>query len=82
MLLPPIPGPKSRQLYERERELIALASRASRSGRRSVFTHGQDCALYDLDGNTVLDFMAGIGVCSIGHAIPRTSPPSPSKQHV
>jgi len=66
----PIPGPKSREVYERERELIAPGLQSVTQWAQVCFTHGQDCALYDLDGNTILDFMAGIGVCSIGHAHP------------
>jgi len=66
-----IPGPASLALYERERELIAPGLQSVTQWARVAFSHGQDCALIDVDGNTILDFMAGIGVCSIGHAHPR-----------
>jgi 4-aminobutyrate aminotransferase-like enzyme len=66
-----IPGPKSRAVYERERELIAPGLQSVTQWAQVCFTHGRDCALYDLDGNTILDFMAGIAVASIGHAHPR-----------
>jgi 4-aminobutyrate aminotransferase-like enzyme len=57
-------------VYERERELIAPGLQSVTQWARVCFSHGQDCALFDLDGNTILDFMAGIGVCGIGHAHP------------
>ncbi len=65
-----IPGPSSLAAYEREQEFIAPGLQSVTQWARVCFSHGRDCALYDLDGNTVLDFMAGIAVCSIGHAHP------------
>ena len=65
-----IPGPRSLAAYEREHALIAPGLQSVTQWARVCFTHGVDCALHDLDGNTILDFMAGIGVCSIGHAHP------------
>ncbi|MBQ8828650.1 MAG: aspartate aminotransferase family protein [Burkholderiaceae bacterium] len=35
------------------------------------FTHGQGSWLWDKDGNKYLDALAGIAVCSVGHAHPR-----------
>lgn len=66
----PIPGPASLALYERERSLIAPGLQSVTQWARICFSHGRDCALFDVDGNAILDFMAGIGVCSIGHAHP------------
>ncbi len=34
------------------------------------FTHGEGAWLFDSDGNRYLDALAGIGVCSLGHAHP------------
>jgi 4-aminobutyrate aminotransferase-like enzyme len=65
-----IPGPQSLALYDREQALIAPGLQSVTQWAQVCFTHGRDCALYDVDGNTILDFMAGIGVCSIGHAHP------------
>ena len=65
-----IPGPASLALHDRERELIAPGLQTVTQWSRVCFSRGRDCALFDLDGNTILDFMAGIGVCSIGHAHP------------
>jgi 4-aminobutyrate aminotransferase / (S)-3-amino-2-methylpropionate transaminase / 5-aminovalerate transaminase len=69
-LVTEIPGPRSRALYEREHDLIAPGLQSVTQWARVCFTHGDGCALFDADGNTILDFMAGIGVCSIGHAHP------------
>ncbi len=36
-----------------------------------VMDHGEGCWATDVDGNTFLDFTAGIAVCSTGHSHPR-----------
>ncbi len=36
-----------------------------------VITRGSGCTLWDGDGRTYTDFVAGIAVCSLGHAHPR-----------
>jgi acetylornithine aminotransferase len=36
-----------------------------------VFERGKDCTLWDMDGKSYTDFMAGIAVCNLGHAHPR-----------
>src|SRR5437016_5398658 len=36
-----------------------------------VLDRGEDCYVYDVDGNRYLDFIAGIGVNALGHAHPR-----------
>lgn len=66
----PIPGPRSLAVYERERALIAPGLQSVTQWARVCFERGEGCVLYDLDGNAILDFMAGIGVCSIGHGQP------------
>lgn len=38
-----------------------------------VFTRGKGMWLWDTDGKEYLDFVAGIAVCSLGHAHPRIS---------
>ena len=35
-----------------------------------VFVKGQGCTLWDADGKAYTDFLAGIAVCSLGHAHP------------
>jgi 4-aminobutyrate aminotransferase / (S)-3-amino-2-methylpropionate transaminase / 5-aminovalerate transaminase len=63
-----IPGPRSREILERERRAVAgplivhgpiVADRA----RGSTIT--------DVDGNTFVDFVGGVGVANIGHNHPR-----------
>src|SRR5947209_8741870 len=66
----PIPGPASLALYEREQQVIAPGLQSVTQWARICIDHGLDCALHDVDGNTILDFMAGIAVSSIGHAHP------------
>ena len=40
-------------------------------GRQPVdFVSGKGCRLWDSAGNEYIDFMSGIGVCSVGHAHP------------
>jgi 4-aminobutyrate aminotransferase / (S)-3-amino-2-methylpropionate transaminase / 5-aminovalerate transaminase len=68
-----IPGPRSIEMYDREQQSIAPGLQSVTQWARVCFTHGEGASLYDLDGNTILDFMAGIGVASIGHAHPRWS---------
>lgn len=66
-----VPGPRSRALYERERALIASGLQGVTQWAQICFERGEGAVLWDADGNGILDFMAGIGVCSIGHAHPR-----------
>ena len=63
-----IPGPRSREILERERRAVAhplivhepvVADRA----RGSTIT--------DVDGNTFVDFVGGVGVVNVGHNHPR-----------
>ncbi|GFP20766.1 acetylornithine/N-succinyldiaminopimelate aminotransferase, partial [Candidatus Hakubella thermalkaliphila] len=36
-----------------------------------VFQRGEDYHLWDVEGKEYLDFIAGYGVCSVGHSHPR-----------
>jgi len=36
-----------------------------------VITKGEGCTLWDKDGRSYIDFVAGIAVCNLGHAHPR-----------
>lgn len=38
-----------------------------------VITKGQGCMLWDKDGKSYVDFVAGIAVCNLGHAHPRVA---------
>jgi len=65
-----IPGKRSRAIFTREARHMApgLQSIALYSGL--AMARGEGCTLIDEDGNRYLDFMAGIGVGSIGHTHP------------
>lgn len=62
-----LPGPKTRAILERD------AQHLSTSYMRPypfVPDHGEGVWLTDVDGNTMLDFFAGIAVSTTGHAHP------------
>ena len=63
-----LPGPRSRQLIETD-ELVTSPS-YTRAYPLGV-ARGEGAIIEDLDGNTFLDFTAGIAVCSTGHCHPR-----------
>src|SRR5687767_6253602 len=63
-----IPGPRSREILEREanavaRPLIVHAPVVAAEARGSTIT--------DIDGNTLIDFVGGVGVANVGHNHPR-----------
>jgi 4-aminobutyrate aminotransferase-like enzyme len=64
------PGPNSRRIVQREERHMApgLQSIALYSGL--AMARGQGCTLVDEDGNEYIDFIAGIGVGSVGHCHP------------
>jgi 4-aminobutyrate aminotransferase-like enzyme len=66
----PVPGPRSRALVERERPLLAPGIQQISTLAGVAFARGDGALLEDVDGNRYLDFVAGIGVASIGHGHP------------
>jgi len=62
------PGPKARAIIERDH---AVTSPSYIKEYPLVVDHGQGCFVFDVDGNSYLDFMAGIAVTSTGHAHPK-----------
>lgn len=64
----PPPGPKAKALIERDH---AVTSPSYIKEYPLVVDHGQGSFVYDVDGNSYLDFMAGIAVTSTGHAHPK-----------
>jgi 4-aminobutyrate aminotransferase-like enzyme len=64
-------GPRSREIFAREQRHVApgLQSFALYSGL--AIARGEGCTLIDEDGNEYIDFVAGIGVGSVGHCHPR-----------
>ena len=65
-----VPGPKSKQLFDREQQHIApgLQSVALFSEIAVERAHGS--TVVDVDGNAYLDFIAGVCVGSLGHCHP------------
>lgn len=65
-----VPGPRSKRVVEREQRHMApgLQSIALYSGL--AMARGEGCTLIDEDGNRYVDFVAGIGVGSVGHCHP------------
>ena len=66
-----IPGPRSRELRQREEELLApgLQSFALEAGIAVDF--GLGSTVTDVDGNRFLDIIGGIGVNGLGHSHPK-----------
>jgi 4-aminobutyrate aminotransferase len=62
-----LPGPKAQEMLERDQKYI------SPSYTRSyplVMKRGSGALIEDVDGNTFLDFNAGVAVCALGHGHP------------
>ena len=63
-----IPGPRSVEILERERR--AVASPLIVHGP-VVVSEARGATFTDVDGNTFLDFVGGVGVLNVGHNHPR-----------
>src|SRR5262245_43871523 len=66
----PVPGPKSRALREREAAHIAPGLQGYAVGAGIAVDHARGSAVTDVDGNTFIDFIGGIGVNALGHSHP------------
>lgn len=64
-----IPGPKSQELLKRQQSLDSSAVAYPKTIPIAI-DEGQGATLRDADGNTFLDFFAGIGVLNVGHSNP------------
>jgi 4-aminobutyrate aminotransferase len=67
-LITALPGPKAKRLIARDAEFI---SPSYTRGYPLVAKAGRGAIVEDVDGNTFLDFAAGIAVCSTGHCHPK-----------
>src|SRR4051794_39561410 len=67
-LVTPLPGPRSRQVIERDAEIL---SPSYTRGYPFVMARGEGAIVEDVDGNKFLDFNAGIAVVAAGHSHPR-----------
>jgi 4-aminobutyrate aminotransferase/(S)-3-amino-2-methylpropionate transaminase len=63
-----IPGPRSREILERERHAVA---RPLIVHEPIVADRARGATITDVDGNTFVDFVGGVGVVNIGHNHPR-----------
>lgn len=63
-----VPGPKAREILERDRAVI---SPSYPRAYPFVMERGRGTEVWDVDGNRYLDFVAGIAVVSTGHSHPR-----------
>jgi 4-aminobutyrate aminotransferase / (S)-3-amino-2-methylpropionate transaminase / 5-aminovalerate transaminase len=66
-----IPGPKSRALREREDRHMAPGLQRFALQAGIVVDHASGSTVTDLDGNTFLDVIGGIGVNGLGHSHPK-----------
>jgi len=66
-ILTPLPGPKSEKIIKRD---IGVSSPSLIKEYPLVIKRAEGMFIEDLDGNTFLDFMAGIAVTSTGHCHP------------
>ena len=65
------PGPQSQKIVREEGEWLAPGIQRLATLAGIAISSGQGCVLEDADGREYLDFMAGVGVASLGHAHPR-----------
>ncbi|HEY9074929.1 MAG TPA: acetyl ornithine aminotransferase family protein [Anaerolineaceae bacterium] len=63
-----LPGPRAREILERDRAVISPSYPRAYS---FVMDHGKGVEVWDVDGNRFLDFSAGIAVVATGHSHPR-----------
>ena len=66
-LLTPLPGPKAKRVVEQDAQYV---SPSYTRDYPFVAKRGQGATVEDVDGNTFLDFAAGIAVCATGHCHP------------
>ncbi len=66
----PVPGPKSQEIFADEQSHIAPGRQRISLLAGVAFDHGEGATLTDADGNTYVDFFAGVAVASLGHAHP------------
>ena len=63
-----IPGPRSREILERERSAVAYPLIVHEP---TVADRARGSTITDVDGNTFVDFVGGVGVANVGHNHPR-----------
>ena len=63
-----VPGPRSQEILERKRRVIANAKSISLP---IVVAEARGATITDVDGNVFIDFTGGVGCVNVGHAHPR-----------
>lgn len=63
----PIPGPKAQAIVRRDTAALATTTKTA----PVTAVQGKGVVVEDADGNTMLDFAAGIGVLNTGHSHPK-----------
>jgi 4-aminobutyrate aminotransferase len=66
LLRTPIPGPKAKEVIERDRKFLMTTTKSA----PVVAESGSGVWITDVDGNRLLDFAAGVGVNALGYAHP------------
>jgi 4-aminobutyrate aminotransferase / (S)-3-amino-2-methylpropionate transaminase / 5-aminovalerate transaminase len=63
-----VPGPRSREILARKERVTAAPLQLV---HELVIAEGRGATLTDVDGNTFVDFVGGIGCLNVGHSHPR-----------
>jgi 4-aminobutyrate aminotransferase/(S)-3-amino-2-methylpropionate transaminase len=63
-----VPGPRSREILERHERVVAKPLSLSLP---LVIADGRGATITDVDGNTFIDFIGGVGCLNVGHSHPR-----------
>jgi 4-aminobutyrate aminotransferase-like enzyme len=63
-------GPRSREIVAREHRHVAPGLQSFALYAGFAVARGEGCSLIDEDGNEYIDFIAGIGIGSVGHCHP------------
>ena len=66
-----IPGPRSRELVAREQQHLAPGLQSFALWAGVAMDEGHGSHITDVDGNTFIDLIGGIGVNALGHSHPR-----------
>jgi 4-aminobutyrate aminotransferase len=66
LLRTPIPGPKAKEVIERDRRFLVTTTKTA----PIVAESGSGVWITDVDGNRLLDFSSGVGVNAVGYAHP------------
>jgi 4-aminobutyrate aminotransferase len=66
LLRTPIPGPKAREVIERDQRFLMTTTKTA----PIVAESGSGVWITDVDGNRLLDFSSGVGVAAVGYAHP------------